>query len=54
MKEKLFDLIVKEFEGAEIWSTVDNPEDARNMLMYLYGVVMAADMLTRELSDLVN
>lgn len=54
MKEKLFDLIVKEFEGAEIWSTVDKPEDARNMLMYLYGVVMAAAILTQEPFDLVN
>ena len=54
MKEKLFDLIIREFNEAEIWETVERPEDARNMLLYLHGVVMAADMLSRELSDLVN
>ena len=48
MKEKLFDLIVKEFNEAEIWATAERPEEARNLLMYLYGVVVAADMLTKE------
>lgn len=54
MKEKLFDMIVSGFDEAEIWETVERPEDARNTLLYLYGMVVAADMLTREPSDLVN
>ncbi len=54
MKEKLFDMIVREFNEAEIWATAEKPEEARNLLMYLYGIVVGADILSREPSDLMS